>query len=288
MFTASDGGHTEDLNVQWGTPLVGLSRTWRASAIPATTRPPTPGPIGPASSPRGALTTALVAVHGRHRRGVRVRQRSTRGVSGRIEDAVVHGADGDGAVTGSELRSALSAARRSRVDQRGQERGRRDPLEVRLADVRARPAHIHRRSRSPAEPGRRSRRGRSIATARSTSTVWLKGPLYEEYLAVGGAPGRLGLPDRGSAQHREAPRHRLPRRLLARRLRARTDLLEGRPRCVRPVGGRARRSISITTERPDSLGFPTSRVQTQDNGSHSATFEHGTITCASGGTCRTS
>jgi SpoIID/LytB domain protein len=46
-----DGGHTEDLNVQWGTRSPRY-RTWQVSATRVTTPPRTRGPIGAGSSPR--------------------------------------------------------------------------------------------------------------------------------------------------------------------------------------------------------------------------------------------
>ena len=274
VFTASDGGHTEDLNVQWGTPL---------SEFPYLAGVCDPGDYTAANPwtdwsrqfTMGALTSSLVPYTG-DIGPVSGFGNITRGVSGRIEDAVVHGADGGRDRHRERAPIRALAARRSRVDQRRQERGRRHPVEVRLADVRTGPSHVH--VEVPAGGARQTfQTGAIYRNGALDATVWLKGPVYEEYLAVGGAPGRLGLPDRGvHAQHGEAPRHPLSGRLLARRVRARAHLLERRLRSVALWGN----VLSFYLDRDGatgSLGFPTSRVQVQDNGSQSATFEHGTI-----------
>ncbi|MGZ8651153.1 MAG: SpoIID/LytB domain-containing protein [Actinomycetota bacterium] len=284
VFTASDGGHTEDLNVQWGTPL---------AAYPYLAGVCDPGDYTAANPwtdwtrqfTAGALTSALVP-HTGDIGAVSGFGRIDRGVSGRIEDAVVHGTNGDATVTGGELRSALALPDDRvwiNVDKNvvGAIRSKYDAL---MCEPGL-PTSV-----SKALPGGARQRFQSGAIDRNGKldvTVWLKGPLYEEYLAAGGAPGPLGLP--------------LADPLNIGRLRAlacpdgcwRADFEHGRVYRKAGLGafalwGNLLRSYGAQGGAGGSLGFPTSRVQAHENGSESATFEHGAITCGSGGNCRTS
>ena len=98
VFTASDGGHTEDLNVQWGTPL---------AAYPYLAGVCDPGDYTAANPwtdwsrqfTPGALTTALAPYTG-DIGAVSGFGKIDRGVSGRIDDAVVRGAEGTPASPG--------------------------------------------------------------------------------------------------------------------------------------------------------------------------------------------
>ncbi len=284
VFSASDGGHTEDLNVQWGTPL---------AAYPYLAGVCDPGDYTAANPwtdwsrqfTAAALTTALVPYTG-DIGAISGFGNIDRGVSGRIEDAVVRGAGGDATISGSELRSALAlpddrvwinvdknvvGAIRSKYDALMCEPG----LPTSVAKVL---------------PGGTRQRFQSGAIYRNGGldvTVWLKGPLYEEYLVAGGAPGLLGLPvadplNIGTHQGSACPEGC-----------SRADFEHGRVYWKGGSGafalwGNVMQTYGAQGGAGGPLGFPTSRVQRRENGSEFATFEHGTITCGSGGTCRTS
>jgi SpoIID/LytB domain protein len=284
VFTASDGGFTEDLNVQWGTALA--------------TYPYLAGVCDPgdytASNPwsdwsrrfsADALTTALVAYTGDI--GVvsgfgAVR----RGVSGRIADAVVQGADGDATVTGSELRSALSLP-----DDRVWINANKNVL----GDIRTKYDSLMCEPGLPTSttktvPGGSRQEFQTGAIYRNTTvgaTVWLKGPVYTEYLTAGGAPGPLGLPIADPVNIAKLPNVTCPQGC------TRVDFEHGRIYWKGGVGAFALSGdvMAFYLDRggaSGSLGFPTSRVQQSDNGATSATFEHGTITCPNVGPCRKS
>ncbi len=252
VFTASDGGHTEDLNVQWGTPL---------AAYPYLAGVCDPGDYTAANPwtdwsrqfTAGALTTALAPYTGDIGK-VSGFGKIDRGVSGRIEDAVVRGGQGSASVSGTEIRSALAlpddrvwinadknvvGAIRSKYDDLMCEPGL--PTSI----VKTLPGGARQTFQS----------GAIYRNAELDLAIWLKGPIYEEYLAAGGASGDTGSPGRGPAQPRETRQRRLPRRLLPRRLRARAHLLEGRGRRVRPVGQRAR-VLHIPGRRRRRAGVP--------------------------------
>jgi SpoIID/LytB domain protein len=112
---------------------------------------------------------------------------------------------------------------------------------------------------------------------------WIHGPVYKKYLTLGGAGGFLGLP--------------------------RADLLElSRPAGCGPGdcflgvfnGGRIWHKSGVgahevhgkvlayylqTGGANGSLGFPTSDVQHLSGGATRSSFEHGTVTCPSSGSC---
>ena len=283
VFSASDGGHTEDLNVQWGTPL---------AAFPYLAGVCDPGDYTAANPwtdwtrqfTAGALTSALVPYTGKIG-GVSGFGTIDRGVSGRIEDAVVHGALGDATVTGSELRSALALPDDRvwiNVDKNviGAIRAKYDAL---MCEPGL-PTSV-----SKTLPGGARQAFQSGAIYRNGGldvTVWLKGPVYEEYLVAGGA-GSLGLPVADPLNIGKLRGFACPDRCW------RADFEHGRIYWKGGLGafalwGDVLASYGAQGGAGGSLGFPTSRVDVHENGSESATFEHGAITCRSGGNCRTS
>jgi SpoIID/LytB domain protein len=275
VFTASDGGHTEDLNVQWGTPLA--SYPYLAGVCdPGENTSANPWTDWSRSFSAGALTTALspytgdvgtISGFGKVRRGI----------SGRIVDAVVHGGSGDATVTGGELRSALSLP-----DDRVWINADRNVL----GDIRTKYDALM------CEPGLPMSTTKTLAggsrqvfatgaiyrNAEADATVWLKGAIYDEYLEVGGAPGTLGLPI-GDPVNLAAVRG-----LSCPEGCSRVDFVNGRVFWKSGVGAHALWGDVLDAYlahdgAAGALGFPTSRVQ-QEGGSGSATFEHGTISCA--------
>jgi SpoIID/LytB domain protein len=281
VFTASDGGHTEDLNVQWGTPLSSYpylagvcdpgentsanpwtdwSRRFSASEFTSALSPYT-GSIG-AVQGFGAID---------------------RGISGRIENAVLRGADGDATVTGAELRSALSLP-----DDRvwiNSDKNVLGDIRTKYDALMCEPGLPT--SATKALPGGSRQRFQSGAIYRNSAadaTVWLKGPVYDEYLKVGGATGTLGLPI-GDPKAVGSTRDGTCAVGCSR-----ADFARGRVYWKAGVGAFALWGDVLASYLSHGgvsgrLGFPTTRVVNDGAGSVSATFEHGSITCASGA-CR--
>lgn len=283
VFSASDGGQTEDLNVQWGTPL---------AAYPYLAGVCDPGDYT-ATNPwtewtrrftARELTSALAPYTGDIGEVSRFGA-IDRGVSGRIEDAVVRGENGDATVTGSELRSALGLPDNRvwiNVDKNvvGAIRLKYDAL---MCEPGL-PTSV-----SKAVPGGARQRFQSGAIYRNgvlDVTLWLKGPVYEEYVAAGEARGPLGLPIADPVNIGNLPSVACPDGCW------RADFERGRIYLKDGLGafalwGNVMKWYGTQGGAGGSLGFPTSRVEVRENGSESATFEHGTITCGSGGSCRT-
>ncbi len=283
VFTASDGGHTEDLNVQWGTPL---------AAYPYLAGVCDPGDYTAANPwtdwsrqfTPGALTTALAPYTG-DIGAVSGFGKIDRGVSGRIDDAVVRGAEGSASVSGTEIRSALALP-----DDRvwiNADKNVVGAIRSKYDDLMCAPGLPT--SVVKALPGGARQTFQSGAIYRNAGldlAIWLKGPVYEEYLAAGGAPGALGLPVADPRNLGDAAAG-CPDGC------SRADFAHGRIYWKGGVGafalwGNVLAAYNSQGGAGGALGFPTSRVQTQDGGSASATFEHGAITCASGGHCQTS
>lgn len=284
VFSASDGGHTEDLNVQWGTPL---------SAYPYLAGVCDPGDYTAANPwtdwsrqfSADALTTALVPYTG-DIGAVSGFGRIERGVSGRIADAVVHGADADAIVTGGELRSALALP-----DDRvwiNSDKNVVGAIRTKYDALMCEPGLPTSITRSlPGGSRQRFQSGAIYQNGGVDVTVWLKGPAYGEYLAVGGAPGPLGLPIADPINVAKV------RGLSCSDGCSRVDFERGRIYWKGGLGAFALWGdvLAFYVDGGGAggpLGFPTSRPQQTDDGATSATFERGTITCVGAGTCHAS
>jgi SpoIID/LytB domain protein len=283
VFTASDGGHTEDLNVQWGTPLA-LYPYLAGVCDPGDYTPANPWTDWSREFTPAALTTALMPYTG-DIGAVGGFGRIDRGVSGRIEDAVVRGAAGEATVSGGELRSALALP-----DDRvwiNIDKNIVGAIRSEYDDLMCEPGLPT--SISKGVPGGARQRFQSGAIYRNGEhdvTVWLKGPVYEEYLIAGGATGPLGLPV-ADARSLGDLRADCPGGC------SRADFVHGRIYWKEGLGAFALWGGVLATYNArggagGTLGFPTTRLEQHENGSTSATFEHGTITCGSGGNCQTS
>jgi SpoIID/LytB domain protein len=286
VFSASDGGHTEDLNVQWGTPL-SLHPYLAGVCDPGDYSPANPWSDWSRRFSAGALTAALVPFTG-DIGAVSGFGTIQRGVSGRIAEAVVHGADADATVTGSELRSALSLP-----DDRvwiNADKNVLGEIRTKYDALMCRPGLPTTAStRVPGGSRQRFRSGAIYRNGAADATVWLKGAVYDEYRAVGDAPGRLGLP---LAQPVNVATARA-RGLACPSGCARADFDRGRIYWKGGVGAFALWGgvLAFYLDHGGAegrFGFPTSRVHHAESGRESATFEHGTITCTGGGPCRAS
>jgi SpoIID/LytB domain protein len=279
VFTASDGGHTEDLPVQWGTPL-GLYPYLAGVCDPGEYTEANPWTDWSRVLSATQVTSALAPYTG-DIGAVSGFVRATRGVSGRIDDIVVEGAGGSATVSGAELRSALSLP-----DDRvwiNVDRNVLGPIRVAYDDLMCRPGLPT--STVKALPGgsrQTFQRGGIYRNGGMDLTVWIRGVLYDEYLAVGGAPGVLGLPV--SDRIATAARRRGCQGC------ARMDFANGRIYGTPGLGafalwGPVLDAYLARGGAGGALGAPTSRVQEHDGGRTSATFERGLIICPASGAC---
>jgi uncharacterized protein with LGFP repeats len=110
-------------------------------------------------------------------------------------------------------------------------------------------------------------------------TVWLKGAVYTEYMAVGGTGGKLGL---STSAVKGVPGTS-----------GRRALFEGGriywsgPTGAHALWGPVLAEYLSRGAATGALGFPTTRVHSVA-GRATADFQHGTISCADGGACTVS
>jgi SpoIID/LytB domain protein len=280
FYAASDGGHSENVEDVWhggnsafaipylrgvcdpgeytaANPWTDWTRTYSAGTV--TQR------LGPYTGSIGTI-----------RRFTDVR----RGESGRIISAVARGSNGSAGVSGPELRSALGLPD-GRVwineDRNivGAIRAKYDGLMCRPGLPTSGIATLDHGSRQLFATGGIYRNGAVDLT------VWLKGTIHREYLAVGGARGRLGLPVSGAVEvsGQNGPETcRSCRRLV---------LEGGRIYFKEGAGAHALWGAVLSTYLDNggasgTLGYPTTRVRVDDDGVRRARFEHGTIKCSNG------
>ena len=280
FYAASDGGYSEDVEDVWhgGNPAYAIpylrgvcdpgeytavnpwtdwTRAFTASSVSARLAPYT-GNIGTISS------------------FVNVR----RGVSGRIVSATARGTGGSAFVAGSELRSALGLP-----DGRvwiNTDRNITGAIRAKYDDVMCRPG-LPRSAVLTLTGGSRQlfARGGIYRNASVDLTVWLQGPIHTEYLGVGGAKGRLGLPVSGPirpAVARTADACSGCRRLV---------LQAGRIYLKPGLGAHALWGAVLNEYlarggTQGALGYPLTRVRVI-GGVARASFEHGSIACAADG-----
>jgi SpoIID/LytB domain protein len=279
FFAASDGGYSENVEDVWHggnpafaipylrgvcdpgedtatNPWVDWTRTFTASSLSARLSPYT-GHIGTISSFSNVR----------------------RGVSGRIVSATAHGSDGSASVAGTELRSALGLPdgrvwiNRDR-NITGAVRDKYDALMCRPGTARSRVLELAHGSRQLFA------RGGIYRNASVDLTVWLKGSIHTEYLGVGGARGRLGLPVSSAVRPSFA-------RTGADCSGCRRLVLESGRIYLKPglgahaLWGRVLQAFLARGGAGGDLGYPLTRVRVHD-GVARASFEHGSIVCGTG------
>ena len=282
FFAASDGGHSENVEDAWhgGDPSFAVPYL-RGVCDPGEYTAANPWTNWDYAFGAPELTSRLAPYTG----GIGTVSgfpKVSRGEGGRVIRATVKGASGSAVITGLELRAALGLP----DDRIWINRNKNI-----VGGVRAEYDKVMCRPGLPTTPvvslahGSRQRfqTGGIYRNSRANVAVWLRGPVDAEYLAVGGATGTLGLPT--STLVRVGRTDRTPcascRRIAFEHGRIFYKSGVGAHALWGPVlaaylghGGTAGR-----------LGFPTSRVQQDGSGGSSATFEHGRIDCASGGSC---
>jgi SpoIID/LytB domain protein len=284
FFTASDGGHTENVEDAWhggdsryaipylrgvcdpgentsSNPWVSWQRAFTADYVTTRLRPYT-GSIGTISGFSGDV----------------------RGISGRIITIVAKGTTGSSTLTGSELRAALGLPDdRVWVNTNRNVVGAIRSLYDRLDCSPGLPT-------SPSlvlpDGSRQLFTGGGIYQNTTAGVVtFLKGPILVEYRAIGGVYSVLGLP--------ASQLINLPLGGTGCTVCTRVDFDHGRVYQANSTGAYALWGAVLAAYLGDggaggALGFPTSRVVTANDGSTSATFEHGSIACSPSGSCSVS
>jgi len=283
FFAASDGGHSENVQDAWhggdpafavpylkgvcdpgefaapGNPWTRWSYAFGAATLTSRLAPYT-----------GAIGTVLGFPALAHAEG------------GRILRATVRGSAGSATVSGTELRAALGLPDdrmwvNSDKNILGAIRLKYDSVMCRPGLPATGPVALPGGSRQLfAKGGIYRNRGVDL-------TVWLRGPIFTEYIGAGGAIGTLGLPTSDVRTLRTAT---------ARSACAgcrRIAFAGGRIYSKARIGAHALWGPVLSAYLAHgggtgALGFPTTRVRGDGNGT-SASFEHGRITC-SGGSCQ--
>jgi SpoIID/LytB domain protein len=282
FYTASDGGHTEDIQVQWGTPqssypyLAGVCDPGESAA------PGDPWLNWSKTLSAGTVTRDLGL--GSQLNTVARFGAGKRGSSGRIETIAVIGTNGKSAsVSGATLRSRLGL-----YDDRVWVNSNRNILggiRSRYDAAKCAPGlpTSHKRSFKNGS-SQNFQQGSIFANSKVNVNVWIKGAILNEYQGAGGPGGHLGLPT-SQVVNLKSKRLRCPNGC------ARINFARGRIYSKGGIGahalwGKVLKSYLNHGGASGSLGFPTSRVK-GGSGTSSATFEHGTITCTSSG-CKVS
>lgn len=280
FYAASDGGFSENVEDVWhgGNPSFAIPYL-RGVCDPGEYTTANPWTDWVRSFTAGSMSARLAPYTG----GIGTISRFTnvqRGISGRIVSAIARGTGGSASVAGSELRSALGLpdgrvwinSDRNIV---GAVRAKYDALMCRPGLPRSGVLGVDHGSRQLYQ------RGGIYRNSQVGLTVWLKGVIHDEYLAVGGVSGRLGLPVSRSV----ATRTRAAQSCTT----CRRIVLEGGRIYFKPgLGAHALWGSVLSSYLgrggPQSaLGYPRTRVRVV-GGVARASFEHGTIAC-SNGTC---
>jgi SpoIID/LytB domain protein len=276
FYTSSSGGYTENNENVWGgSPVAWL----RGVCDPGDYTSANPNRVWKSTFSAADVTSSLRPYTGdigqvQHFTGFQ------RGVSGRIENVTVDGGQGSASVTGTELRAALGLPDdrvwiNSDKNVTGKIRTKYDALMCAPGLPLSPQIHVTGGSRQ------RFKTGAIYHNTGASITVWLKGPVYDEYTAVGGANGVLGLPTTNLVPIRGITG-------CAGGNCKRVNFHHGRIYWKNGVGAHGLWGAVLDAYLSDggaqgSLGFPTSRIDRANDGTRSATFEHGTITCPSGG-----
>ncbi|HEX6132144.1 MAG TPA: SpoIID/LytB domain-containing protein [Actinomycetota bacterium] len=286
FYAASDGGHSEDVEDVWHGGDPDFAVPWlRGVCDPGESTSGNPWTDWEVTFGADALTSRLRPYTGAI--GTVTRFASIRrGRSGRIVRAVVRGTGGSATIRGSSLRSALGL-RDTRVWINADRTIAPGPIRERYDASMCRPGLPT--SRQVAVQGGRQqlfRRGGIFRNDDRTLTIWLRGPIFREYAAVGTGRGVLGLPtskvrslDGGGAG-----------RAVACAGCSRISFRGGRIYLKPGVGahalwGRVLERYLARGGPGGALGFPTSRVGRLPGGGRGATFEGGRIECPAGADC---
>jgi SpoIID/LytB domain protein len=280
FYAASDGGHSENVEDVWH----GGNDAYAIPYLRGVCDPGEYTSANPWTDWTRTFTAATVTMRlGPYTGSIGTIRRFTdvrRGASGRIIRAVARGSNGSASVSGTELRSALGLP-----DGRvwiNEDRNIVGAIRAKYDRLMCRPG-LPTSGIASFDHGSRQlfASGGIYRNAAVDLTVWLKGSIHREYLAVGGARGRLGLPVSGAVEVSglNGPSTcRSCRRLV----------LEGGRIYFKDGAGAHALWGPVLTAYLDhggaqgALGYPTTRVRTDADGARRARFEHGTIVCSDG------
>jgi SpoIID/LytB domain protein len=287
FFTASDGGHTENVEDAWhgGDPTYAIPYL-RGVCDPGEYTSANPWTDWERSYSASELTTRLAGYTGNIGMVKRVVV-DRRGSSGRVISARVIGTTASASLTGGRLRGALGLP-----DTRVWINSDRNIVGM----IRAEYDRLSCRPGLPTsavmtfDAGARQKfqTGGIFRNSIKDVTVWLKGPTYDAYLAQGGAMGFMGLPTSPvriiSSSASSAAAGSCARC-------TRTDFQGGKIWWKSGVGahaiwGRVLGAYLARGGAGGALGFPTTDVRTSPKGVDWARFEVGTIRCPAGRDCR--
>ncbi len=277
FYSSSSGGYTENNENVWGgTPIPYL----RGVCDPGDYTPANTNAVWTVSMAAGSVTNGLGLGIGT----VTGFSNIVRGVSGRIITMTVLATNGSASISGSTLRSALGL-----LDDRVWINTDRHVV----GEIRTRYDSLNCAPGLPASPQRNVLGGVQQSFAAGAIyendaqgvTVWLKGPVYDKYLAKQGPAGVLGLPLSG-VQFLKLP-------ACARLTCSRATFADGTIYYDSGIGafelhGPVLDSYAARGGPGGKLGFPTSDVRNAGGGATSATFQHGTLFCPASGACRQS
>jgi LGFP repeat len=277
FYAASDGGHSENVEDVWhgGNPAYAIP--WlRGVCDPGestTSNPWTDWTTTYSSAEVTARLLASTASIGT----VTAFTDIDRGVSGRVVSLRVVGTNGAASVTGSELRAALGL-----YDDRvwiNQDRNVLGSIRETYDSLMCAPGLPASKQRSvPDGVEQFFAKGGLFQNAPRALTVWLKGPIYDEYRAVKAGRGVLGPPT--------SPTLTVSSCVGCRRV----DFVGGRIYLNPGLGAHALWGAVLTAYLENggavgSLGFPVTRTLSLAAGGTKARFEHGLITCPDGQAC---
>jgi stage II sporulation protein D len=280
FYAASDGGYSENVEDVWhgGNP---------AYAIPYLRGVCDPGEAVSGSpytswnrrftaSELGSRLSRYVGSIGAIKGIPRIR----RGESGRIVSLTVRGPGGTGTVSGSELRSALVLPdTRVWINSNRTITGR---IRSKYDGLMCAPGLPTSPVLSVAGGSRQKfRTGGIFRNERADVTVWLRGAIYKEYGGVGGLTGKVGMPTSAVRAISAKTAAGAGRRI---------DFETGSIWFKKGVGahalwGRVRSAYLAKGGSGGALGYPITRARVRSDGTMSATFEHGAITCPTGSPC---
>jgi SpoIID/LytB domain protein len=280
-YHSSSGGHTEDNDLAWGgAPLSYLrgvcdpgdyvegnpNRTWTVGPMPAATvtskLKPHTGGIG--------TVTGFSSIQ--------------RGVSGQILTLRVDGKNGSATISGASLMVGLGL----KGDKVWINSNRLVTGKIRATydDHMCAPGAVQSaRVTVPGGARQRFERGTIYQNNARDQAYWVRGPIYDEYRAVGEVSGVLGLP---RSELKVLTKPKGCGAVACKKARFEEGWIYFKD--AAGVGAHALYGPVLTyfldqRGAAGSLGFPTSGIVTGPTGEVSASFERGSISCSSEGTC---
>ena len=278
FFAASDGGHSENVENVWHNGDPAFAIPYLKGVCDQGERTPANPWIDWSYSFSAATLTSRLAPYTGGIGTVTGFPKIKRGSSGRVIRATVKGTGGSAVVSGWELRGGLGLP-----DDRiwiNEDRNITGEIRTKYDGVACKPGLPTTPVTSvPGGARQKFQTGGIFRNNGADVTVWLKGAVYTEYMAVGGTGGKLGL----STSAVQGVPGTSGRRALFEGGRIYWSGSTG----ARALWGPVLAEYLARGAATGALGFPTTRVHAV-GGQATADFQRGTITCADGGACTVS